>query len=57
MKMFNINEGMRIINELHYGQSRQATYLHAIYVKSPEMHILPTISILGFKKKSILISD
>ena len=57
MKMFNINEGTRIINELHYGQSRHATYLHAIYVKSPEIHILPTISILDFKKKSILISD
>ena len=49
MKISTINEGTRIVNELHYGQSRHATYLHAIYDKSPEIHILPTISILDFK--------
>jgi hypothetical protein len=27
----------------HRNQSRHAAYLHTIYVKSPEIHILPTI--------------
>jgi hypothetical protein len=45
MKISTIDQGTCIVNELHYAMgnltcSRHATYLHTIYVKSPETHIL-----------------
>ena len=45
MKISTIDQGTCIVNELHCAMgnltcSRHATYLHTIYVKSPETHIL-----------------